>query len=100
MFGLFIFVVYAFLMLAYVGVKLECGKLTRDKVLAYEKLNQVKNWKVNLIARDQALSSEERIVSIARNELGMVRRTGPQLVVKVSKEKIEEIAGALKVKYE
>ena len=100
MLGLFVFVIYAFLMLAYVGVKLECEKLTKDKVLAYEKLAQVKNWKVNLIAQDQALSSEERIVGIAQDELGMVRRTEPQLVVKVSKEKIEHIAEALKEKYE
>ena len=57
------------------GVKLECEKLTKEKVLTEEKLKEIKNWKINLIAQDQDLSAEERIVSIAETELGMIRRT-------------------------
>jgi len=95
-----VFVAFAFLTLLYVGTKLECEKLTKEKVITQEKINDLKSWRTNLTAQDQALSSEERIVSIAKNELGMVRNTEPPVEMTVSKEKIEEIRKALKKKYE
>ncbi len=99
-FVVFIFVSSTLLILLYVGIKLECEKLTKEKVLTENKLVEVKNWKTNLIAQDQALSSEERIEAIAQNELGMVRRTEPPIVFKVSKVRIEEISKAIEKKYE
>ena len=99
-FILFVFISYTFLTLVYVGVRLECEKLTREKVLAQERLSEIRNWKINLTAQDQALSSEERIVNIAQNELGMVKRTEPSLVLTVSKTKIEQISSEIQKKYE
>ncbi len=99
-FSLFVFVAFTFLMLIYVGVRLECEKLTKEKVLSEGRLNDVKNWKINLIAQDQALSSEERIVNIAETELGMIRRTEPVIVFRVDKDKIEEISKLINKKYE
>ena len=99
-FNSFVFIVITSLILAYVGVKLECEKLTREKVLTEEKLKEIKNWRVNLTAQDQDLSAEERIVGIAESELGMVRRTEAPLQLDVSKEKIEEISKAIEKKYE
>ena len=55
---------------------------------------------VKLIADVQSNSSEERIVKIATKELGMVRRTEPEILLKVSKEKINDVKEALKEKYE
>ncbi len=98
--SLFIFAVLASIILLYVGVKLECGKLTKEKVLAQEKLNAQKNWRTSLIAQEQALSAEERIVSIAENKLNMVRGTQPTITLTVSKDKIEHISEELKKKYE
>ncbi len=100
LFGLFVFVAFTFLILVYVGVKLECEKLTREKVLTQEKLGDIKNWKINLVAKYQELSSEERITEIAADELGMVKMAQPPAVLTVSKERIDEISKALKKKYE
>ena len=99
-FVLFVFVSYTILILMYVGVRLEYEKLTREKVIAQQRLGDVKNWKVNLLAQDQALSSEERIVGIAQNELGMVRDSGQVIILNVSKEKIDKISKAIEKKYE
>ena len=99
-FTLFIFVAFTLLCLGYVSIKLKCEALTKEKVLAEEKMSAVKNTRISLIASQQFLTSEERIVDIAQNELGMVKNTGQQMVLKVSKDKIDEINKILKEKYE
>ena len=99
-FILFVFVAYTMLTLVYVGVRLECEKSTKEKVLTTEKLSDLKNWRINLIAQDQALSSEERIVGIAENDLGMIKRTDPSIILKVNKDKIESISKLIDKKYE
>ncbi len=99
-FSVFLFVVLAFLILVYVSVKLECGKLTREKVITQERLNDLKNWTTNLTAQNQALSSEERIVEIAKNDLGMVRDSVSPVLMTVSKEKIEKISEAINKEHE
>ncbi len=99
-FIVFVFISSTFLTLFYVGLKLECEKITKQNVLAEEKLNEVKNWKVNLTAQDQLLSSEERIVELAQDDLGMVRRVEPPIVFKVSKERIDKISKEIEKKYE
>lgn len=99
-FALFIFIVFTVLGLGYVSIKLKCEALTKEKVLAEEKLGAYKNTRVSLVASQQFLTSEERIVEIAQNELGMVKNTGPQMMLKVSKDKIDEINKILEEKYE
>jgi len=99
-FNSFVFIVITSLILGFVGVKLECEKPTKEKVLTEEKLKEIKNWKINLIAQDQDLSAEERIISIAETDLGMIRRTDVPIELSVSKEKIEEISKAIEKKYE
>ncbi|MHB1686568.1 MAG: hypothetical protein ACYCVH_04240 [Ignavibacteriaceae bacterium] len=99
-FYLSIFLMFAFLILGYIGFKLECEKLIRENVETEKSLSDIKNLKVNLIAEDQSLSSEERIVNIAQNELGMVKRTGQPVILTVSKAKIEQISSEIQKKYE
>lgn len=99
-FVLFVFVSYTILILLYVGIRLEYEKLTREKVIAQQRLGDVKNWKVNLLVQEQALSSEERIVDIAQNELGMERDSAQVIILNVSKEKIDKISKSLEKKYE
>jgi cell division protein FtsL len=99
-FNSFVFIVITSLILGYVGVKLECEKLTKEKVLTEEKLKEVKNWRINLTAQDQDLSAEERIVSVAETELGMIKRSDVPIELNVSKEKIDEISKAIEKKYE
>jgi cell division protein FtsL len=100
LYTLFLFIVFTLLGLGYVSIKLKCEQLTKDKVFAEEKLNAVKNTRLSLVATEQNLSSEERIVKIAKSELGMVKKNEPYMQVKVSKEKIDEINKALQKKYE
>jgi len=99
-FLLFILVVLAAVVLGYVGVKLECEQLTKQKVLSQEELIAVNNKKTNLTAEVQYLSSEERIVSIANNELGLIKRTESRLTLTLDKSKVEELDNYLKEKYE
>ena len=69
--------------------------MIKEKVLAEEKLNSKKNWRINLIAQHQFLSAKERIVEIAKEELGMVEKTDYDTIIIVSKDKIRRIAGIL-----
>jgi cell division protein FtsL len=94
------FIVVTSLILGFVGVKLECEKLTKEKVLAGERLAEIKNERTNLTAQDQDLSAEERIVGIAQTELNMIRRTDIPIELDVSKDRIEEISKAVEKKYE
>lgn len=97
---LFVLVVFASVILGYIGVKLECEVLAKQKVLDQEKLIAVNNMKVNLTAEVQFLSSEERIVVIAQNELGLIKRTESEITLKLDKSKVTELDKFLKEKYE
>jgi hypothetical protein len=55
---------------------------------------------LNLTAQFQYLNSEERIMAIAQNELGMIKCSAPILTLSVSREKIEQIQKEINSKYE
>jgi cell division protein FtsL len=99
-FVLFLLVTYSLLILGYVGVKLECEILTKEKFDSQKLLDSKSNRLTNLIAVVQNLSSEERIVKIAAEELNMIKRIDPQMLITVSKEKIESMKKELGKKYE
>jgi len=84
-FTLFLFVVFTLLGLGYVSIKLKCEELTKNKILSEEKMNAIKNTRLSLTAEE---------------ELGLVKGVPPQMVLKVSRERIDEINEALKRKYE
>jgi cell division protein FtsL len=99
-FTLFLFVVFTLLGLGYVSVKLKCEAMVKERFLLGEKLKAIGNQNTALIGSRQDLSSEDRIVDIAKNELGMVPISKQQIILNVSKEKIEEINKTLQKKYE
>jgi hypothetical protein len=86
--------------LSYVGIKLKCESFIKDKVIGAQNLNSVQNEELNLIAQNQYLNSEERIVFIAQSELGMKKGDSPIITFPVSKEKIEQIQIEINSKYE
>ena len=90
----------AVLVLGYVSIKLKCEMMTKQKVLTEERLNAKKNTKVSLIAEYQFYSSEDRIVEIAKDELGMIKQNSPSIKIDVSKEKIQVISDKINRKYE
>ena len=97
---LFLLVVFTLLGLGYVSVKLKCEAMIKEKFLLGEKLKAITNQNTALLGKRQDLTSEERIIEIAKTELGMELNTQPQMTLKVSKEKIDKIDKALKEKYE
>jgi cell division protein FtsL len=99
-FSVLLFTVFIVLILFYVGLKLKCEALTKEKILAEKQLDLKNNWQVNLTVKQQFLSSEERITEIAEKELRMIRGGPPVLRVKVDKEQIEKIRDQLKEKYD
>ncbi len=99
-FSLMLFTSFIVLVLFYVGIKLKCEELTKEKILSEKQLDLKSNWQVNLTVKQQYLSSEERITEIAEKELGMIRGGPPVLKVKVDKEQIENIENQLKEKYD
>jgi cell division protein FtsL len=99
-FVIIILTMYAGLILGYVGVKLECELLVKEKFDTQKILNAKKNKRVNLLAELQFLSAEERIVKIAQEDLGMIRRTEPEIILTLSKDRIDEVSNKLKEKYE
>lgn len=99
-FVLFLLFTYSLLVLGYVGVKLECEILTKEKIESQKILDSKKNYQVSLIAGMQNLSSEERIVKIAVDELNMIKRYEPIMMLTIDKDKAEMINKLLKEKYE
>jgi len=93
-------VVFTFYTLAYVGIKLKCESLIKQKVMAEESLSSTRNWKLNLTAQYQFLNSEERIVSIAGNELGMIKASAPVIKLTASSDKIMSVQKEVNAKYE
>lgn len=99
-FSVLLFTTFIILSLIYIGIKLKCEELTKEKILAEKQLDLKNNWQVNLTVKTQFLTSEERITEIAEKDLGMIRSGSPVLNIKISKQKIDEIENRLKEKYE
>ena len=99
-FSILFFTAFIVLILFYVGIKLKCEELTKEKILAEKQLDLKRNSQVNLTVKNQFLMSEERITNIAEDELGMIRGEMSALRIEVSKQKIEDIKDRLKEKYE
>jgi cell division protein FtsL len=97
---LFLIVVYSMIALGYVAIKQDCELLVKERVEKQKVMDLAKNKQINLIAEVQLLSSKERIEGIASEELNMIKRSEPKMLLKVSKEKINEVSEALKEKYE
>ncbi len=97
---LFYMVTITLFILGYVGIKLNCEELTKQKVLAEQELENIKNWKLNLSAQQQALTSEDRIIPIAEEELGMIKPAEAAVILTVDKNKIEKTSKIVKDKYE
>lgn len=83
-----------------VGVKLKYEQkvLLKDKA---EKLFKAESQKkIKLTAEYQTFSAEERIVTVAKSELGMIRNIETPLVITFSNKKLEENLETLNQKYE
>lgn len=99
LFGLVMCMLATGIILAYVGIKLKCEEMVKEKILAEEELLSKRNYRTALTAQHQNYNSEERIVFWAA-ELGMIKQKDASMKLKVSKSKIEKISKVIKEKYE
>ena len=87
------FVLFTFgaFIVAHVALKKKCEDLIKQKVIAEEELINQNTLKNNLFAAYQNLTSEDRIVSIAYIELGMIIADPPISVISIDPEKVRDL---------
>jgi cell division protein FtsL len=97
---IFLLVVVTSIVLISIGLRFKYEELIRKKSELNNTLKDERSKKINLIAEYQAYSSEEIIISIAENKLGMIRRTEPKIKINVNKNLIKKVNKKLKSNYE
>jgi len=97
---IFLLVVVTSMALVSIAVRFKYEGLIRNKSVFKKTLKEERTKKVNLIAKYQAYSSEEKIVSVAESNLGMIRRTQPKTKISVNKNLIKKLNEKLNSKYE
>lgn len=97
---IFLLIVVTSMVLVSIGLRFKYEELMREKSKLNKILKEERSLKVNLIAEYQAYSSKEKIILVAENKLGMVRRTQPKITVNVDKDLIKKVNEELKSKHE
>lgn len=95
LFNFLLIATIAVFVLGYVGVKLKYDILAKDKVLLERDLKNIKNSKINLLAVKQSLTSEGRIVGLAKQKLGLITYLKPDKTIDVQESKIKELSNKL-----
>lgn len=83
------------IVVSHVALKKKCDDMIKQKIVAQEELAVLNTKKNNLFAKYQFLSSEDRIVEIALNELNMVFADPPVSVISIENEKMMELQALL-----
>jgi len=97
---IFLLVVITSMVLVNIGLRFKYEELMREKSELNKMSKEERTKKVNLIAEYQAYSSKEKIISVAENKLGMIRRIQPKITISVNKNLINKVNEKLKSKYE
>ena len=97
---IFLLVVVTSIVLISIGLRFKYEELLRKKSEVSNTLKDERTKKINLIAEFQAFSSEEKIISVAENKLGMIRRIQPKITITVNKDLIKKVNEKLKSNYE
>lgn len=83
-----------------VGVKLKYEQYLLQKYKAEKTLKTESQRKIKLTAEFQTVTAEERIVYVAKTELGLIRNVEAPLIVKFDNEKLISLEESLNQKYE
>ncbi len=97
---IFLLVVVTSMVLVSIGLRFKYEELMREKSELNKMLKEERTKTVNLSAEYQANSSEEKIISVAENKLGMIRRTQPKITINVNKNLIKKVNEKIKSKHE
>lgn len=83
-----------------VGVKLKYEQYLLQKDKAEKIFKSESQRKIKLTAEYQTVTAEERIVEVAKTELGLIRNVEAPLVIKFENEKVLSLEERLNQKYE
>jgi hypothetical protein len=88
------------MLLGYVIVRSEIKRINREKITKQEMLNERYKRIEAMLVDVQKLTSEDVIVKMAQDSLGLMRPTENPEVISVSKDQIKEIEKLLNNKYD
>lgn len=83
-----------------VGLKLKYEQYVLQKDKAEKTYKTESQRKIKLTAEYQTVTAEERIISVAETQLGLIRNIEPAFIIKYNKSKLEDSNEILKEKYE
>lgn len=83
-----------------VGIKLKYEQFLLQKDKAEKILKEENQKKIKLTAEYQTVTAEERIVYVAKSELGLIRNVEAPLIIKFDNEKVLSLKETLNLKYE
>lgn len=83
-----------------IGLKLKYEQFLLQKDKAEKTYKLESQRKIKLTAEYQTVTAEERIVAVAKSELGLIRNIDPAIIIKYDINKLEEINETLREKYE
>ena len=83
-----------------IGLKLKYEQFLLQKDKAEKTYKSESEKKIKLTAEYQTVTSEERIVAVAKSELGLIRNIESPFIIKYDKDKIERLIETIKAKYE
>ena len=83
-----------------VGLKLKYEQLLLQRDKAEKTFKTESQRKIKQTAEYQTVTAEERIVEVAKSDLGLIRNIEPAFIIKYDNNKIEDINETLIEKYE
>ncbi len=95
-----IVVIISLVLLGYVVVRSEIKRINREKITKQEMLNERFKRIETMLVEVQKLTSEDVIVKIAQDSLGLIRPSENLEMISVSKDQIKQIEKLLNEKYD
>ena len=88
------------ILLTYVVVRSEIKRFTREKILKLDMVNERLNRIESKLVEIQKLTSEDRVVKIAGDSLGLVRPKEKLEIISISRDQVSQMEKLLNSKYE
>jgi len=88
------------ILLTYVVVRSEIKRFTKEKILKLDMVNERFNRIESKLVEIQKLTSEDRVVKIAGDSLGLVRPKEKLEIISISRDQVSQMEKLLNSKYE
>jgi biopolymer transport protein ExbD len=83
-----------------IGIRLKYEELTRQKVRLEKELSIENTIRIKLLADHQMYADENIIETFAKENLGMIKRDKPALIIKINQDNVEKLNRELISDYE